>query len=66
MSHFSKILKQDNASTWAFYFSNIIGWILTPRSLIKPGDVINIYICIYIYITFSPKLYINIVFYPYY
>jgi len=50
MSHFSKILKQDNASTWAFYFSNIIGWILTPRSLIKPGDVINIYICIYIYI----------------
>jgi len=45
MNHFSKILKHENASKWSFYLSNILGWILTPRSLITPGDVIiNIYI----------------------
>ncbi|ORY20991.1 hypothetical protein LY90DRAFT_146508 [Neocallimastix californiae] len=41
ISHFSKILKQENALSWSLYLSNILGWILTPRSLIQPGDPIS-------------------------
>ncbi|ORX87869.1 hypothetical protein BCR32DRAFT_288988 [Anaeromyces robustus] len=41
ISHFSKILKQSYASSWSFYLSNILGWILTPRSLINSGDPIS-------------------------
>ncbi|ORX45964.1 hypothetical protein BCR36DRAFT_414276 [Piromyces finnis] len=41
MSHFSKILKQDFAKSWSFDLSNILGWILTPRSFISPRDPIS-------------------------